>query len=235
MRKVMLFVLAAACLALAALPARAAQVTVTVTNITQGIWFTPLLVTAHDPGVRLFHLDQIAPPELQAMAEGGDIAGLLSALGGEDADTVANPAGGLLGPGQSATATLQTSAGNRVLSLVAMLLPTNDGFVGLDSAPLTPAGSHTVFLYGYDAGTEANNELMNTENGGAPGVAGIPADPSGFAGTGGTGVTNTELNTTVHIHRGVVGDLDATGGASDLDSGLHRWLNPVARVVYQVN
>jgi hypothetical protein len=76
---------------------------------------------------------------------------------------------------------------------------------------------------------------MNTSGGGAPGVPGIPADPSGFAGTGGSGVTTTELNSTVHIHRGVVGDLDPAGGASDLDSGLHRWLNPVARVVYQVN
>jgi hypothetical protein len=234
MRRTTLIILALVFLGLTALPARAAQVTVTVTNTTQGIWFTPLLVTAHDPGERLFHLDQVAPAELQAMAEGGDISGLVALLGGEDADTVADPAGGLLGPGQKATATLETSLGGRVLSLVAMLLPTNDGFVGLDSAPLSP-GSHTVMVYGYDAGTEANNELMNTSGGGAPGVPGIPADPSGFAGTGGSGVTTTELNSTVHIHRGVVGDLDPAGGASDLDSGLHRWLNPVARVVYQVN
>jgi len=234
MRKAIIFILSIACLGLAAAPAQAATVEVTVTNTTQGIWFTPLLITAHDADERLFHLDQTAPAGLQAMAEGGDISGLTAAMGGEDADTVANPAGGLLAPGQKTTATLTTELGNRRLSLVGMLLPTNDGFVGLDSAPLSP-GVHTFYLYAYDAGTEANNELMNTTDGGTPGVAGIPADPSGFAGTGGSGVTTSELNNTVHIHRGVVGDLSPSGGASDLDSGLHRWLNPVARVVIEVN
>ena len=38
----------------------------------------------------------------------------------------------------------------------------------------------------------------------------------------------------VHIHRNALGDSDPTGGASDLDSSIHRWLNPVARVVVTV-
>jgi hypothetical protein len=70
--------------------------------------------------------------------------------------------------------------------------------------------------------------------GGAPGVAGIPADPGGLAGTGGSGPASADANPNVHIHRNALGDTDATGGASDLDSRVHRWLNPVLRVIVTV-
>jgi hypothetical protein len=38
----------------------------------------------------------------------------------------------------------------------------------------------------------------------------------------------------VHIHRGNLGDTDITGGISDVDSRIHRWLNPVAKVTVTV-
>ena len=38
----------------------------------------------------------------------------------------------------------------------------------------------------------------------------------------------------VHIHRGSLGDDDITGGKSDLDNTVHRWLNPVARITVTV-
>ena len=122
-----------------------------------------------------------------------------------------------------------------MLSLVAMILPTNDGFVGLDSLviPQTP-GTYTYYLNAYDAGTEANDELVVGGAGGAPGTPGIPADPGGHAGINGTGVTATEGNRMVHIHRGALGDTDGNGGISDLDSTVHRWLNPVAKLVIDV-
>jgi hypothetical protein len=50
----------------------------------------------------------------------------------------------------------------------------------------------------------------------------------------GTGVASTESNDAVHIHRGNLGDTDADGGVSDVDSRIHRWLNPVAKVVITV-
>ncbi len=61
-------------------------------------------------------------------------------------------------------------------------------------------------------------------------MPGIPADPTGEAGSNGSGVTPDEANTTVHIHRGNLGDTNASGGASDLDSTVHRWQNPVLKV-----
>jgi hypothetical protein len=97
-----------------------------------------------------------------------------------------------------------------------MILPTNDGFVGVDALaiPQTP-GTYTYYLQAWDAGTEANDEMVVGGSGGIPGTPGIPADPGGFAGTGGTGVTHTEESDRVHIHRGSLGD--AGGGVSDLD------------------
>jgi hypothetical protein len=115
-----------------------------------------------------------------------------------------------------------------------MLLPTNDGFVGLDALRLPKeSGTYIYHLNGYDAGTEVNDEVIT--GGGAPGVAGIPADPGGNAGSGATGVVATEQNTTVHIHRGILGDIDSAGGISDLDSRVHRWINPIAKVVVTIN
>lgn len=209
--------------------ASAAGIEVKITNITHGIYFTPLLVSAHDDATHLFEAGTAASASLQAMAEGGDISGLSTDLVGVGADTVENPAVGLLSPGDNAIAILDTMTGNTHLSIVAMLLPTNDGFVGLDGLeiPTTP-GTYIYYLNGYDAGTEANDELIN--GGGTPGVLGIPAAPGGDGGTGGSGVTAAESNMTVHIHRGNLGDTDGTGGASDLNSTIHRWLNPVAKV-----
>ena len=219
------------CFGLAA-PLPAAQLTVAVTNLTNGIYFTPLLITAHDNATHLFEGGSPATANLRLLAECGDISGLVSDLGGEDADTVADPAGGVLAPGATAVAGIDTtSTGNTHLSMAAMLLPTNDGFVGLDSLeiPGTP-GTYVFYLNGYDAGTEANGELLDT-TGCAPGMPGIPAAPGGDVGTGGSGVASADSNTAVHVHRGNLGDTDPTAGASDLDSTIHRWLNPVARVV----
>ena len=155
---------------------------------------------------------------------------------GADRDTVVDPAGGLLAPGAMVSDVYfnTNKTRHRYLSLVAMLLPTNDGFVGLDSLriPRLP-GTYRYYLSGYDAGTEANDERIT--GGGAPGAPGIPADPGGKSGTGATGAAGIDTNQTVHIHRGIVGDTVEEGGISDLDSAVHRWLNPVAEVIVEVH
>ncbi len=214
--------------------ASAETVTVTVTNLTQGLHFTPLLVAAHPQSADVFEVGSAASANLQAMAEGGSIDGLATELGNAGAVVESNPAGGLLAPAASATATLQDVdlSVTPKLSVVAMMLPTNDGFIGLDSVDLH-SGTTTININAYDAGTEINNELIVPGAGGA-GQIGIPADPGGSAGSAGTGV-QAAANGNVHIHPGALGDTDATGGMSDLDSRVHRWLNPVARVTISVN
>ncbi len=215
-------------------PVHAVDFTVRVDNLTNGIYFTPLLVAAHTEDSRLFAAGEAASPSLQAMAEGGDISGLAGELAAISATVVENPAGGLLAPAQNTSAALNTDGTDNVrLSVVAMMLPTNDGFIGLNAVEIpTAAGTYVWNVSAYDAGTEANDEVVN--GGGAPGVAGIPAAPGG-SGSGASGAAPADSNTTVHIHRGALGDTDATGGVSDLDARVHRWLNPVARVTVTVN
>ena len=226
--------LIALALSVASISAASAQdLTISITNLTHGSHFTPLLVSAHPATSHLFEVGTAASANLQAMAEGGDTSGLISDLNGISADVSDNPAAGLMMPGQTVSFDMMTAMDNTNLSVVAMVLPTNDGFVGLDSMAIpTTAGTYTYYLNAYDAGTEVNDEIIN--GAGAPGMAGIPADPLAKGGTGATGVTDSESNDKIHVHRGVIGDTDPTGGKSDLDSRVHRWLNPVAKLVIEV-
>lgn len=211
---------------------QAQELDIKVTNLTQGIHFTPILIAAHDGDTQVFKSGEMASSQLQMMAEGGDISGLSTML--TTADKAENPAMGLLAPTMSTSTMLSTTDGNMYLSVVAMMLPTNDGFIGLNSWKIpTEAGTYSFTINAYDAGTEANDEMIT--GGGAPGAAGIPAAPGMDAGTGGTGVTMTEANAYVHIHRGSLGDDNLTAGKSDLDNTVHRWLNPVARITVTVN
>ncbi|MCF6281224.1 MAG: spondin domain-containing protein [Candidatus Polarisedimenticolaceae bacterium] len=213
--------------------ASARDLKVEITNLTNGLYFTPLLVAAHIKESTLFELGMPASAALQAMAEGGDISGLVMQVESAGGIYAANPAAGLLAPGATTSANLALNHNRRYLSIAAMLLPTNDGFVGLGALKIPKKrGSYTYYLNAYDAGTEANDEVIT--GGGAPGVAGIPADPGALAGSGGSGVAGLDHNTTVHIHRGTMGDTDSMGGMSDLDSRHHRWTNPVARLVITI-
>ncbi|TQV86456.1 spondin domain-containing protein [Aliikangiella coralliicola] len=225
-------IILAASLAVAPVLTNAQQLDITITNLTQGIYFTPFIVAGHDANTRIFQVGQAASTELQALAEGGDISGVSAMLTGAGAVVSENPAGGLLAPAGSTSLTIDTGT-QEYLSLSSMLLPTNDAFAGIDSwkIPSTP-GVYWINVNAYDAGTEANDEIVN--GGGMPGVPGIPAAPGMDAGTNATGVTTTETNQTVHIHRGNLGDDDLTGGKSDVDNRVHRWLNPVIRVRVEV-
>ncbi len=215
--------------------AHAQKVTVTVQNLTNGSHFTPVLVAAHNQNTQLFKAGTPASSALQAMAEGGNTSGLQTALDGAGANY--DSASGLLAPGNSFTSAQINTDGtdNFLLSLVGMILPSNDGFVGLSNWKIpSKAGTYTLNALAYDAGTEANDELLGLDNPGMPGNAGIPAAPSGHAGAGGTGAAREDNNKQVHIHPGVLGDSNPNGGISDLDSRVHRWLNPVAKITVTV-
>ncbi len=229
--------LSAACFLALSAPISAADFNITVTNLTNGSYFTPLIVAAHTDAADIFEVGTAASNELELMAECGDTSGLNALLAAASADIIDNPAGGALAPGASTTFTLSTNANNTLLSLGAMILPTNDGFVGLDAVELPTAGGVTYYLAGYDAGTEINDEVQSA--GCATDQAGFPAGPVPNLGTGAYGVPVGSVGAdadiggadgTIHIHRNVLGDTYATGGYSDIDSTAHRWLNPVARV-----
>lgn len=211
-------------LAMGSASVNAAELDITITNATKGIYFTPLIVAGHGSDLVMFRTGQTASAELESMAEGGDISGLSTVIGNAGGVVVENPAAGILNPGVATTFSIDTGS-HQYLSLSAMLLPTNDGFVGLDSwkIPSEP-GTYKTTLRGYDAGTEANDELAGS----------MPNPPFIVFGAGGTGVEAAVTNDKVHVHPGNLGDSDAAGGLSDLDSSSHRWLNPVATITIVV-
>lgn len=210
---------------------------ITITNLTHGMAFTPVLVAAHDTSGNLFDVGMAASAGLQAMAEGGALTGLQTDLDAISATHTSSSAPLMAGASVTLMLNTDSAPANTKLSVVSMLLPTNDAFMGLDAVDIpTATGTYTFYLNAYDAGTEANNELIVGMAGGAPGTPGIPADPGGLAGSGGTtGVAGVDANTTVHIHRGAIGDDDLNAGNSDLVNTVHRWLNPVARITVVVN
>ncbi len=215
-------------------PALATEFEVTIVNLTPAMYFTPLIVAAHTPSARMFTAGEVASTELQSIAEGGNVGPMAELLEGIGADVATGD--GLLAPGASVSFTVDDAGGNSVLSLSSMLLPTNDAFVGLSAIPFPQgdAGSQRVYdAIAYDAGTEANDELIGS---GEPGVAGFPAPPPVVAsglGSNGTGI-NAPVEGFISVHKGTIGDLDEAGGVSDINQAVHGWLNPVARVTVTI-
>lgn len=214
----------------------AAELEIKVQNLTHGTYFTPLIVAAHSSSAKLFTVGMPASMSLTKMAEGGSIDALDADLIATGANIVKNPASGLLAPAKTATTMLSTTGSNMYLSLAAMMLPTNDGFVAANAIKIpTEKGEHVFMLNAYDSGTEANDEKRGS---GAVGMAGFPVPPASgvdtMSGKDGTGITGLTAEGFVHIHRGVLGDDNATGGKSDINNMTQRWLNPVARLVITV-
>jgi Spondin_N len=232
--KTPVFVLGAAAL-LSSVPAFAASYKVEIQNLTQGIYFAPLVVATHSADAVLFKAGMPASMSLQKLAEGADNTGLVGDLTTAGAMIMQNPAGGLLAPGAKAMVDLgMQDMAHAQLSIIGMIVPSNDGFVTLHKLNLpTVPGTYTYMVNAYDAGTEANDEIRG---GGAPGVPGLPVPPplDAKVGTGGTGIVGAAVEGFVHIHRGVIGDTSMTGGGSDLNSASQRWLNPVGRVTVTV-
>jgi len=235
----------------------AAEITVNITNLTQGMLFTPRFLIAHTLDVDLFEPGTPASEGLTAIAEGGDTSVITAALDGDFSDVQTNQTfGGPLAAASTSADYLFETNDHPYLSLATMLIPTNDAFAGLDSwlIPTTP-GTYTVTLNAYDSGTEANDEINSATSNftgpggvalGGTGVPGMAAPPptQENLGSGGTGVAleavggvldDSGAEGNVHIHRNVLGDSDINGGRSDLDATIHRWLNPVARMTITVN
>ena len=61
-------------------------------------------------------------------------------------------------PGETTMLTIKGKPGRGLLTVVAMLLPTNDTFVALDGKKLPRHGSVSYLVPAYDAGTEYNDQ-----------------------------------------------------------------------------
>ena len=188
---------------------RIANYEVTITNITPGQTFTPILLASHRSNISIFKLGSPASPELTQLAESGDINPLRAKLISSNRvlDTKTN--GELLGPGKSITLKITASVKARYFSLAAMLIPTNDAFLALNRIPF-PLIKSEYYAVAYDAGSEPNDELCASIPGPrCQGEGNSPdRDGEGF----------------VHVHNGM-------HGIGELKANIYDWRNPVAKIV----
>ena len=186
---------------------------VTITNLTNAIIFTPILVASHRREIDLIGLGAPASGELTAIAEAGDITLLEDVLNDMKHVADVQNSGDALMPGDSVTVVVKARHGARRISLAAMMLPTNDGFIALDSVKAPNRGTLTYYSPGYDAGTEPNDEWCANIPGGGT-CAGVGLSPP---------VGNPGDEGYVHIHRGI-------HGVGELEPATYDWRNPVARI-----
>ncbi len=186
---------------------------VTITNLTRGETFTPILVATHKKGVKLFTPGSPANDELAMLAEGGDTVPLANLLlMYPRVGHIAN-SGGLLAPGQSVSIIVKAGHDFRYVSLAAMLIPTNDGFIALNGVEASRGHKSVMYLSpAYDAGSEINDESCLH----IPGPFGCDGTGEGYSPEGGEGY--------VHIHAGI-------HGIGDLSAADYDWRNPVARII----
>ena len=197
--------------------------TVTVENLTDGQYLTPPNVAVHDRSADVFSRNRAASAGVQAVAENGGVPVLAAELSAaiDDEGLGASVVGGGVPIGPGGTATFEiTSDGDR-LSLVSMLICTNDGFAGIDSRPLRllPGQSRTMPVGAFDAGTEINTELD---------VDIVPA-PFCLGDHIGTGESDPMLaeNGVIRPHQGIQ-------GVGDFGAGFD-WNGPVARLTITRN
>lgn len=185
---------------------------VTVTNLTPGQPFAPIMAASHRAGMSFFAVGQPPSDELAMLAEAGNgkpmAAKLLATPGVSDAQVSTT---GLTFPGKTTTMMITAKRGTENVSVGAMLGATNDAFFAIADMDL-PKGRQTVtyMANAYDAGSEDNDELAST-----------------VAGAGGEGYSPTNFGEGfVHIHNGI-------HGIGALPANIRDWRNPVAEVVIE--
>ena len=214
MKKIVRIVSFVAVLAALLLPvgvfAQSKTFVVTVTNLTGSQIFSPPLVISHSRKTRLFEVGQTAPEPLYTLAEDGNPVPLADAMlaTSEVFDAVAAP--GPVMPGQTLELLVEVEHPYNFVSVIGMLVSTNDAFFSAQSLPVPRDGSHvTVNASAYDAGSEANNESCEF----------IPGPPCGNGGVRAT----AGAEGFIFVHSGI-------HGVGDLDPAAWDWRNPVARI-----
>ncbi len=146
----------------------------TVKNVspTGGLALTPFWFGLHDGSFNLFEVGGKSSAGLEAIAEDGNLAPIASELTAADSDAIGGAIIGTRGPIGAGETTSQIVTGvngatHGSLSFAAMLLPSNDAFIGTENSLQlfdssgTFLGERTINFSGldvYDAGTEVNTE-----------------------------------------------------------------------------
>ncbi|MBD3287167.1 hypothetical protein GF337_00040 [candidate division KSB1 bacterium] len=169
--------------------------------------FSPPIAATHKHAHAIFRNGAYASDELRQVAEDAVNDPMINFLSNSHRVYDVAVGGGALPPGQTATMTIEARVGFRKLSLVAMLVNTNDAFVAADGVLLPINGSKEYYLHSYDAGTEKNTELE----------AHIPGPCCG----------NPFVRVPTHEK---ISRHDGIQGIGDLDPAIYDWDEPVAKL-----
>ena len=194
-----------------ALAQEAGTYMVKVTNLTGGQSFTPILAATHGGGASIFLAGTPASPELATLAEEGNFMPLKMALEGMSSVMAVQNSMGLTTPAVTADIMIMGGGDYDRLSLVSMLIPTNDTFFGVDTTLPAYGEVKVVYAYAYDAGTEMNDESCASIPGPHAECGGMGTHDAGGAGEG-----------SITISNGVLGHGDFGRN--------YDWKNPVARI-----
>ncbi|MEO1293136.1 MAG: spondin domain-containing protein [Pseudomonadota bacterium] len=148
------------------------RVSVSNTSPTGGTFLTPFYFGFHDGAFDLFEAGEAASAGLEQLAEDGVVDGLAAerlAVSPESQGLVVTGDGGPIASRELTSAIIDVDGDtNTSVSYAAMILPSNDAFVGNDEATilfdengnfLGPVVSEVSGANVYDAGTEVNTEL----------------------------------------------------------------------------
>ena len=178
-----------------------------VTGETSSQIFSPPVFATHNQHTRIYKVGKVASSEVYQIAEDAVNGPLVDALNGSDDVYAVTEGGDVVFPGASATYTIETTKDFKKLSMITMLVNTNDAFAGLSNIKLNPNASQTIDIYAYDAGSEENTELFSD----------IPGPCCGNP------LVRVPTNDPISLHEGIT-------GAGDLDPALYNWEGPVARL-----
>jgi Spondin_N len=171
---------------------------------------SPPLFVVHSNRADVWSIGEIASHGVAAIAEDADNSVLESALPQVDGvKSVATGAGGPIPSGTTRTYMVETSGRFSRLTVLTMLVNTNDAFTGLDSFRPRGRGA-SLDTMAYDAGSERNNELKSHIPGPCCGNAFVRA-PEGNL---------------IRMHEGIT-------GRGELDPAAYDWDGPAARITIE--
>jgi len=172
--------------------------------------FSPPVVAVHSRKIRMFRLWHRASDELRQIAEDAVNGPMVSKLESSGEVLSVTQGTGVIFPGESAEFTVNAERGYHRLSIVAMLVNTNDGITGMSGKLLPLFGKRVIYLRALDAGTERNTEMQ----------AHIPGPCCGNP------HVRVPTNERIRFHRGIT-------GSGDLDPSVYGWSEPVAKLTIE--
>ncbi len=173
--------------------------------------FSPPLFATHTIRYHLFKVGTYASNELAQIAQDAVSAPMIDLLNQAPQVHDVVQGDGVILPGKKTTVRIKARPGFSKLSLVSMLVNTNDAFTGIDAVRLPRFGTAVYYLKAYDAGTEKNTEL----------AAHIPGPCCGNPFNG------IETHQRIKVHKGIQ-------GIGDLDPEMYGWEQPVARLTIKM-